>query len=61
MNQHSKDNPQDNGPFEMGYAAWNAGVSFKGNPFPSPSDNWDYWSEGWLAAKADNGRNGVGA
>ena len=55
-----RDTPQDNGPFEMGYAAYAAGGTLAGNPFIDP-DDWSDWNEGWLAAKDDSGRNGVGA
>jgi ribosome modulation factor len=54
----NQDSPQDNGPFEMGYAAWSAGATLAGNPFTEQTDA-DAWTEGWLAAKADKG--GVGA
>jgi hypothetical protein len=56
----NQDSPQDNGPFEMGYAAWGAGGTLAGNPFTDPTDA-EAWTEGLLAAQADNGRGGVGA
>lgn len=56
----TRDTPQDNGPFEMGYAAWNAGGTLEGNPFTDDDDAAD-WAEGWFAAKQDNGQFGVGA
>lgn len=54
------DYPQDNGPFEIGYAAWIAGGSYEGNPFTDPNDA-ECWAEGWLAAAAAYAQFGVGA
>lgn len=56
----NRDTPQDNGPFEMGYAAWNAGGTLAGNPFTDEADAAD-WIEGWRAAEQDNSQFGVGA
>lgn len=60
MTNPFRDLPQDNGPFEMGYAAWNAGGTLAGNPFTDPTDA-DAWIEGWRAAEQDNSQFGVGA
>lgn len=56
---NGRDNPRHDGPFEQGYAAWNAGVPLKANPHTdTDADDWD---EGWLAADQENDQFGVGA
>jgi hypothetical protein len=34
-------------PFEEGQAAYDSGYSWEANPYPSDSNEWTEWDDGW--------------